>query len=342
MKECPSFGILFVVDMSKIYTQGQIIAFIEKVFGKGKSYNSGLNYAVTCPICKHYKGSHYDKKKLSVKTTSPNILHCWVCGYKAPNLYRIIAKFFPEYIEEYKEKFLDSQSIRQDEQETEALDKVVSYPDSFTFLPEAYPNKYTRMMYEYLEKRGIAEKEIWQYKLGITGYDNKDLWNRIIIPSFDGNGVLNFWTSRSVNPKVHSAVKYVNCEVHREKAIYNEYFIDWKKPLVVVEGPFDIFKTTGNAVALLGSGISSKFKLFHRILAHKTPLILALDNDATSKSLELAKMFSEFHIDVKMFSIPSRYKDIGDMTKEEFSEQISIAPAFDDEFYLRQKIKGLR
>lgn len=327
--------------MSKVYTHGQIVKFIEKVFGASKSFNNGLNHAVVCPICKHYKGQHYSNKKLNIKTVTPNIMHCWVCNYSSSNMVGLLKKFFPDHVGEYKERFLDSESLREDKDLQEKSDQIITFPSQYVFLPRANKTKYISKCYEYLSNRGIGEKEIWQYKLGITGYENKDLSNRIIIPSFDSDGVINFWTSRSMNPKVSPSVKYVNCQARREKMIFNEYFIDWKTPLVITEGPFDLFKTAGNATALLGSSISSQFKLFHKILHNRTPLILAFDNDAGKKMLATAKMFSEFNVPVKIFSVPKKYKDIGEMSYNEFSERLENSVDYDDDFVLKFKIESL-
>ena len=62
------------------------------------------------------------------------------------------------------------------------------------------------------------------------------LRRRVIIPSFDSEGFLNYFTARAID---ESTRKYVNPKVKRTDIIFNELNVDWKKELVIVEGPFD-------------------------------------------------------------------------------------------------------
>lgn len=60
-----------------MYTRGQAIDFIEKVFGQGSLSNHGANISVTCPMCLQKKGISHNKRKLVIRTDN-FLLHCWV------------------------------------------------------------------------------------------------------------------------------------------------------------------------------------------------------------------------------------------------------------------------
>jgi len=86
------------------------LSFLEKCFGEYQLSNAGLNASVICPICKEKKGITYDKKKLVIRTTD-FALHCWVCGYKSKNLYKLIYTYRKSLLKEYIEKFQDKTKI---------------------------------------------------------------------------------------------------------------------------------------------------------------------------------------------------------------------------------------
>ena len=96
-----------------------------------------------------------------------------------------------------------------------------------------------------------------------------------------------------------------------------------------------------NSTCLLGSHLSAESQLFRKIVMNQTPIVIALDPDAQSKSHEIAKMLSSYGISVRMAKIPEN-KDVGDMTRKEF---ISIRKAAQDWFIedrLYNLISGIR
>jgi DNA primase len=99
---------------------------------------------------------------------------------------------------------------------------------------------------------------------------------RIIVPSFDSKGELNYYIARSWNPK--SKMKYMNPEAEKEKIIFDEHLIDWDKNIYLVEGVFDAFFLP-NSIPMLGKYISEL--LFTKIYTQATKdIIICLDGDA--------------------------------------------------------------
>jgi DNA primase len=99
--------------------------------------------------------------------------------------------------------------------------------------------------------------------------------NRIIIPSYDINGDLNYFIARSYLSK--TKMKYKNPEVDKENLIWNENLINWDEPLFIVEGAFDsIFLE--NSIPMLGKFMTQN--LFNKLYTSAKKIIIVLDPDA--------------------------------------------------------------
>jgi DNA primase len=61
--------------------------------------------------------------------------------------------------------------------------------------------------------------------------------NRIIVPSYDANGELNYFIARDINP--NSKKKYDAPKCNKNELIGLEYFINWDVPVILCEGIFD-------------------------------------------------------------------------------------------------------
>lgn len=320
------------------HTRGQFIEFCHRVFGYYKLTNSGDNINVVCPFCAANKGVGYSKQKLVIQTET-HIGHCWSCGYKFPNLIPILRKYFPYQEETYKEKFHKSETLHVKKEEEEKT-HVLNFPEGYTLLATADDkDPYVKTALDYLKFRKMdLTRDLWYWKLGVTTHE-KDLFSRIIVPSFDADGVFNFFSARAwyKNPKR----KYNNPRIPRENIIFNEINLNWKEEIVIVEGAFDLMKCSTNATCLLGSELTANYRLFQEIVLNKTPVILALDPDAMKKTMRLAERLFEFDVQVKILDVPEHFEDVGDMTKDEFISILDDANIFDIDYSLRKKILGI-
>jgi DNA primase len=191
----------------------------------------------------------------------------------------------------------------------------VEIPLGFRLLAESIDSRDpdVRDCLEYVRNRGLSLREMWYFRLGYVKRGR--LSRRVIMPSFDSDGVINYWTARSIDEK--AVGKYVNPPIPRGEFIFNELNLDWRREITLVEGPFDLTKCDSNATAILGSNMSRKSALFQAIARSRTPTILALDSDMPEKQHKWAKALSEFDVPVKIMDLGDR-KDVGEMTKEEF------------------------
>lgn len=332
--------------MSQIYSTGEFISFLEKVFGSSGQISGvgtkNKNISFVCPICKKDKGSQYSNKKLAIKLECENALtKCWVCGYKSRNLFFLIRKYSRHNLQEYIDKFIGKDLLLDRNNQQENPDeKTLSLPNDFTFIASCLNQSSSQIerYIKYLEKRFGSDfgiDKLWYWKFGFSEQEI-EYQNRIIIPSFDKNGNLNYFTGRALSN--YHKPKYLNPPIEREDIIFNEINICWDEELLLVEGPLDLIKCSQNAVSLLGSDLTTDFKLFENIVKNKTKIVVALDPDAERKAIKIASLLYEYDIEVRMLKIPKKYNDIGEMDQKEVKEILYNAIPFSKDYMLRAKI----
>lgn len=303
------------------------IKFLESVLGRAQSSPSKYNDILfKCIFCNHHK------PKLSVnldedKDGNFGKYHCWVCDAKSQNILKVLKlqkkydhiKTYAQHIK--NSKWLDFNNDTKSEQQTNVMLPQDFTPLSVSFIDNQknnfLNNKIQNALHYLRGVRKIKNDDIISYALGIS--TDKEYYNRIIIPSFDREGNLNFFTSRTVDAK--QVYRYKNCNCDRTTIIFNEINIDFELPLLVVEGPFDVIRANVNATCLLGSSLSKKSELFKQIVLNKTPVFLCLDNDTTGKlkTIHIASLLLDYGIDVKVLNTLN-YKDVADMDDTEWKK----------------------
>jgi DNA primase len=169
----------------------------------------------------------------------------------------------------------------------------------------------------YLSQRGIKESEIVKYNIG---YCEDGLYKgRIIIPSYDASGELNYFIARSFYED--ETMKYKNPPVNRDVIVF-ENQINWNEPITLVEGAFDAFSVKRNVIPLLGKFLLSKLKnkIFEKGVKEIT---IMLDSDAIEDSTKHTDYFMKNGIKVKNI-IPSG-KDAGELGYEKVNNLIKSA-----------------
>ena len=189
---------------------------------------------------------------------------------------------------------------------------------------------------KYVLSRGLTEKHMWYFRMGATASGR--FRRRVIIPSFDSEGFINYFTARSID---ESTRKYLNPKVKRSDIIFNEMNIDWQDELVLVEGPFDLVKSTQNSTCLLGSTLSERHELFKNIVKNCTPVVLALDPDAIEKTQKIAALLSSYSVPVKVAHIDG-FEDVGSMPIGAISEVVKNAKEWHTNDRLRSLISTIK
>ena len=155
----------------------------------------------------------------------------------------------------------------------------------------------------------------------------------IIIPSYDENGKLNYFTGRSFEKNPFR--KYKNPEASRN-IIPFELFINWDLPLVLCEGPFDAIAIKRNAIPLLGSNLQGS--LMRKIVTSTVKKIyIALDSDAIKKAIKYAEEFINEGKEVYMVELQGN--DPSEMGFNDFTKLIQITPPLTQYDLMEKKLQ---
>ena len=305
------------------------IEFIKKCFGNVNIARDGINVATRCPSCKSNK-----KKKFSIDTETWRC-HCWVCGIKGRNPHGIIKKYSSRDLAiEFNTRFLGNRLNNHEESKEESLSLPKNFIPLCSNINSRDPD--IKDCLAYLFKRGLTKRDLWYFKLGSV--KSGALRRRVIIPSFDFEGVLNYYAARSIDD---SFLKYINSKSKKSEIIFNEINIDWNSELTIVEGPFDMFRCNFNTTCLLGSSLSLDSYLFKRIASNKTPILLCLDADMKTKSAKIADILISYGCNVRILDM-SGFSDVGEMSRHEFILKSKAASYWNLNDSLKSKISNLR
>ena len=297
----------------------------------GSSRRVRDEYLFSCPYCNHHK------KKLSLNF-SKGYFKCWICDTRGKNLYRIVRKFGTY---QQRQKWLELEG-RLDLNEFENIfsemndveeEHTIDLPDEFISLCNKHLPRSSKRALDYLYERGLKKQDILYWKIGYC--DTGRYGGRIIIPSFNNNGDVNYFIARSY---VGHTRKYLNPPASKD-VIFNELYADWDEPVVLVEGVFDAIVAGYNAIPVLGSTLRDTSKLFQAIAINDTPVYLALDEDAKKKKNQIVK--SMLRYDIELFDInTSGCEDVGSMSKDVFNNRMTMANTIDhDTFFLLDEIR---
>ena len=294
---------------------------------------SSSEFLFYCPFCGHHK------KKMSLNF-GVNAFKCWVCDTRGKNIYRIVRQFGTY---QQRQKWLDLDG-RLDLSEfdkmfmqlnNEEIEQTTDLPPNLISLNNKKLPRHSKRPLEYLQSRGLTKKDILYWKIG---YCNEGQYSgRIIVPSFNNKGDCNYFISRSY---VGHKRKYLNPPLDKD-IVFNELYVDWDEPIVLVEGVFDAIVAGQNAIPILGSTLREESKLFQAIVIHDSPVYLALDEDAEKKRNYIVKLLNRYDVDVKIIDT-SNCEDVGSMSKQEFISRKSTAEEPDvGEMFILDKLRRL-
>ena len=279
----------------------------------GPYYRSGDELLFACPFCEHYKN------KLSINLKK-NKFKCWVCDTSGNSLLYLFKRFGNvQQLAEWKKlnNITDFSEVNNklehlfDKPEEKILPKL-RLPKEFISLANQGLSLSCLGAKSYLKKRRINKKDILYWKIGYC--PRGQYAGRLIIPSFNMKGDINYFIARSYTGNWK---KYLNPDVPKSEIIFNELYVDFAKPITLVEGAFDAIVAGENSVPILGSTLREDSRLFQKIIQNNSTIYVALDPDATNKSNAIIEKFLRYGLKVYIIDI-SGFKDVGEMTKEEF------------------------
>ena len=303
--------------------EGEKLQLLKNILGK--FHHSNDEHLFHCPVCKHHK------RKFSINLEK-GAFKCWVCDYYGRSIRRLVRKFGDFQTLQKWDKLHGREDITKfddlfsEEAEVQPLQRF-DLPKEFVSLAnEDLPLAMTPAL-NYLRNRGIIKRDILRWKIGCCMHGEYN--NRIVIPSFDEEGYVNYFIARTFNG---AWKKYLNPPASKD-IIFNELYLDFDQDLVVVEGAFDAIIAGPNAVPILGSTLRENSKLFQMIVKNDTPIYIGLDIDAENKSKKIIKDLLNYGIEVYKINTAG-YDDIGSMTKDEFLKRKNEAALCDSNDYL--------
>ena len=287
-----------------------IIDLIGNIFGEPKMINEIRGQiSVDCPVCSYtIKGlDKLDGKGNLEINYQQHVYKCWACA-ETHGTHGHLGKLIDKHGSKKDKKIY--KLIRPDEfEKKEKVYKKLELPKEYKKFDEVHPLHIPRKeALNYLKKRGITDEIIEKYQIGMCL--EGEYSGRIIVPSFDKKGELNFFVSRSWNPR--SKLKYKNPEASKDFLIFNESLIDWKKDIYLVEGVFDSF-FLDNSICLLGKFLTDNLweKLYSKA---KKNIIVCLDGDAYTDAKNLYDKLNggALYNRVKLVKLP-KDKDVCDL-----------------------------
>jgi len=286
-----------------------LIFLIDSVLSKGKSTSKG-NRAYHCPECKHHKL----KLEVNLNETSPHFqfYQCWVCGFKGKKLSTLFKKLEVDSNKINQLKLL----VKTDSRQVEVVDdKKVELPKEFiSLISQPLNNLSAKKALHYLKSRGLIKEDIIKYNIGYCEFGTFS--NMIIIPSYDAEGNINYFTARNFDK--NSSIKYRNPDVSRD-IIGLELFINWNVPITLCEGMFDAIAIKRNVIPLLGKTIQNS--LMKKIINSSVKKIyIALDKDAIKQALNFCEIL--INEGKEVYLVDLNEKDPSNMGFEKFTNEI--------------------
>lgn len=274
-----------------------------------------------CPKHGSRAGRAEGQMSVNLKTDTFN---CWSCGFKGrSNLMPLLklkgmTNVCKQYVAELEDKRRDC---------TRGI--VVEVPKEYDapVLPPEFKSLLTysrspvyRAALAYLAKRGLTTDDLLRWKLGYC--EDGEMAGRIIVPSFDERGELNFVVGRTFYDDPYRYKPYPRRQC--KDIVWNDYMVDWTEPLVVTEGPFDAFIAEENTTILQGTILPEA--LVRKIVLSGIDVYFAMDADAFKRQLEYIELFLSYGITCRYVDIRGKgKKDLGAMTKAEFRERKASA-----------------
>ena len=275
----------------------KLVYLLERTLNsRSKKLTKQDEYMFYSPFVSHYK------PKLQVNIVSQK-WHCWVSNQGGHSIYSLFKKINADsrYFTELKD-LVFTPSKSEDKTESKI---IVSLPREFLPLWTMNKSLYRNQAKSFLHKRGITDVDIKKYKIGFC--DSGLYEGRIIIPSYDDKGLLNYFVGRSF---VGEKMKYKNPNVSRDIVPF-DWYIAWSKPIVLCEGVFDAISIRSNAIPMLSKKPSRS--LLHKIFKENVKIIyIALDDDAKKDAYNMSEFFRDFGIDCKVVKLPTD-KDPNDL-----------------------------
>lgn len=262
---------------------------LAELLGESKQggYDRGTTqYQWNCPWCADEKGGWDNKYNLEV-SFSLGKYHCWSCGASGQISRLIKQRGGKSMADEYfrivndirESRFYDLEMFK-DFGDNVLEGRYLKLPKTFKKID--IENCRDNELVAYLEKRKITQSIIDYYNIGATTWDEEDWsWrNRIVIPSYNTIGDLNFYLGRLYRERDKCRKdKYKNCDLKKNNIVLHEDKIQWDADIYLVEGGIDSIYYP-NTIGMMGKFITKDTALYESLMEKANAnVIICLDGD---------------------------------------------------------------
>ena len=284
-------------------------AIIQNVFGDVQGINVSEQLQINCPHCQEREGLAYPDGKFNLEiNTARRGFHCWKCDDPkySGSLGRLIREFGTSIDYDLYKSYASIYADYTFEEDYEKEYVAVKLPEEMILFSEMdATNSEHFEAYNYMiNDRMISRDIILKFRLGFctTGKYTK----RIIIPSYDKNGEVNYFVARNYDIVNKKKKPYDNPKSDKDKIIFNEGLINWDSTVYLVEGAFEMLSFPVNIIPMLGKTISTT--LFFKLKELKPNVVVLLDPDAHKNAIELFYILHTIYVDceerVRIVKIP--------------------------------------
>jgi DNA primase len=295
-----------------------LLDIITEILGNPRKENPTKGqFSFDCPVCSAEKDMpEGDGKGNFELNLNKNAYHCWACG-GTHNTHGSIGKLITKFgRKEHKNKVKKlGINLSETKLTPKAVDELreVKLPEEFIPFEGTNPNSLPyKEAWKYLTKqRNLTQDIIFKHKMGYT--TEGEYASRIIVPSYDKDGKLNYFTGRAWSPR--KKPKYKNPDLPREEVIFNEKLINWDSTIYIVEGPFDHI-VVYNSIPMLGKDLHPK--LFDSLMKKANSwVVVLLDDDAWDRAKQIYSQLNvgRLYNKVKIIKMKDGY-DISQVNEE--------------------------
>lgn len=308
-----------------IHELEKLYSILTSFLGEAKNGfdNSNFQYQFACPRCVDREGQGEARKYNLEVNLQKQVFQCWKCSSMGEPMRGSIIKLIRMYgnetlLSDYKETI---RSIHESELyklhfgnndfniDTSIITKEeLKLPGSFKLFDRNDKNHYGATKYVF--ERGLTWDILEKYKIGYTLREEDESMRkysyRVIVPSYDKFGELNYWVGRDFLPNndKFTRTKYANPKAEKKEIIFNEEKVQWDADITLVEGAFDHI-VVPNSIPLLGKALDTDYKLYWELITRANANInIFLDADAFQTVKQVYKLLNHGRLYDKVRYIP--------------------------------------
>ena len=298
----------------------ELHSIVHSVFGEVKNYLEAEQIQVNCPVCQERDGLAYPDDKFNLEiNTAKKQFRCWKCDNPefSGSLGRLIRMFGTHSDYEIYKSYASTFGGYDHTDDFEEYEyKVVSLPKEmilFANMDAGNQDHFDAYNYMILDRK-IDRNTLIKFKIGFCTEGRYA--KRVIIPSYDRFGNVNYFVGRSYDP-LEKKKKYLNPNIDKNKIIFNEGYVNWDSTVYLVEGAFEFLTFPINTIPLLGKTVFDY--LLRKLREHKPNVIIVLDPDAYKKSIELyfaiSTLYSGHENKIRLVKLPNN-DDLDEVRKK--------------------------